>query len=146
LPAGALDAERASWAQAAADLADSQGRLLLKICGRELLHKTELGGVRVLKLASGDRHQEILAAAARLEAAVAAGEHRGHLEGLLACGFVAHQPNTPGQEVLLSLRQDPAFGPVVVVGVGGTLTEWYGRGSGGRSTLILPARDLTAGP
>ncbi len=56
-------------------------------------------------------------------------------EGILVCGFVPHQPNRPGQEVLLGLRQDDAFGPVVVVGIGGTLTEWYGA----RGTTVFPA-------
>ena len=66
------------------------------------------------------------------------------VEGFLAGAFVSHKTNTPGQEVLLSLKQDPAFGPCVVLGIGGTLTEWYGRGSGGGSTLILPAFGLDA--
>jgi acyl-CoA synthetase (NDP forming) len=64
---------------------------------------------------------------------------------VLACAWVPHLANQPGQEFLLSLRQDAAFGPVVVVGAGGVLTEWYGRGTGGHSRLIFPAADLQAG-
>jgi len=69
---------------------------------------------------------------------------RSDVEGFLAAAYVPHRPNLPGQELLLSVRLDPAFGPVVVVGVGGTLTEWYGRGSRGGSRVIFPAADLAA--
>jgi acyl-CoA synthetase (NDP forming) len=138
-------AARRRWAQAAVGLADDRGRLLIKVCGRDLLHKTDIGGVEVLELATADAAEDaILRAADAVISRVAEAGAAAGIEGLLACGFVAHRPNTPGQEVLLTVRQDPAFGPVVVVGVGGTLTEWYGEGSGGRSTLVLPARGLTA--
>ena len=134
------DAEaRREWARQAAALADREGRLLLKVCGRLLLHKTEVGGVRVIAAAAAAGHLTELAS---LEAALDSADQSAAVEGWLACGFVDHRPNVPGQEVLLALRQDPAFGPVVVIGVGGTLTEWYGHSSGGRSTLILPAGDL----
>lgn len=143
LPVDADDSAHEAWLQAAGDLADEQGRLLVKICGRDLLHKTEVGGVKVVRLPEAN-DLTVLAAAARGVRASVEGHGLGdQIEGLLACAFVPHQPNTPGQEVLLGLRQDPAFGPVVVAGIGGTLTEWYGQASAGRSTLILPARGLT---
>ncbi|MBD3221755.1 hypothetical protein GF314_10985 [bacterium] len=145
LPWPAGDDERAGWIAQAASLADDDGRLLVKVCGRRILHKTDVGGVRVVRLAGADDPLEAIDdVAAEILRDVAAADHADDIEGLLACAFVPHAPNTPGQEALLTLRQDPAFGPVVVVGVGGTLTEWYGRGSGGRSTLVFPARGLTA--
>lgn len=143
LAAGATAAVRQAWAEESQVLADGDGRLLVKVCGRDLLHKTDIGGVRIVQLAPGcDRSAAVLEAADTVLRA--AREHgRGkEIEGYLACGFVAHRPNTPGVEALLTLKQDPAFGPVVVVGIGGTLTEWYGGGSGGRSTLVFPARGL----
>ncbi|HOX26213.1 MAG TPA: acetate--CoA ligase family protein [Candidatus Krumholzibacteria bacterium] len=147
LPLPADPAARLAWAREAAALADRHGRLLVKVCGRRILHKTELGGVAVVDVTAGpggNPAARIAAAAERVLDAVASAGRAPDVEGLLACGFVEHRPNTPGQELLLTLRQDPAFGPVVVVGIGGTLTEWYGQGSGGRSTVILPARELEA--
>ncbi len=143
LPKGTSTLARSEWAREAAALVDAEGRLLLKVLGRELLHKSDVGGIRSLVLADRQDVGRLLAEAdallAGLPPAAAAAA-----EGVLACGFVPHRPNLPGQELLLSLRQDPAFGPVVVVGIGGLLTEWYGRGSGGRSRLIFPAGGLTA--
>lgn len=130
------------WAEQAAGLADPQGRLLLKVVGRGILHKTEAGGVRVMQLGQDDPVTEITEAARTLLAHLAEGGCADLVEGVMAGAFVPHQANRPGQEVLISLRQDPAFGPCVVVGVGGTLTEWYGKGSGGRSTVVFPAEGL----
>ena len=76
----------------------------------------------------------------RLKGSLVQGGVTQPVEGFLAGAFVPHQPNRPGQEVLLSLKQDRAFGPCVVVGIGGTLTEWYGQT--GHSTLIFPAVGL----
>ena len=114
---------------------------MLKVVGRDLLHKSDVGGVAVHRVGAG---ADLPAAADELLAAVRGRAGEAAVEGCLACAFVPHRANQPGQEVLLSLRQDPAFGPVVVVGVGGLLTEWYGRGTGGRSRLILPAAGLDA--
>ena len=145
LPLAAETTARSEWAQAAMALADTEGRLLVKICGRRLLHKTELHGLEIVRSGRGSSLADlILAAADRVVAAACDAGRQDDVEGVLACGFVEHHANTPGQEVLLTLKQDSAFGPVVVVGVGGTLTEWYGRGSGGGSTIIFPARGLEA--
>ena len=142
LPCDADPVARGAWAATAAGLGEAHGRVVLKICGRDILHKSDVGGV-VIAAADGGA-AALLVAADRLSAAVAPRVPAGSIEGVLACAWVPHLANQPGQEFLLSLRQDPAFGPVVVVGVGGLLTEWYGRGTEGRSRLIFPAADLQA--
>ena len=45
---GSSELELKNWAAKAAGLADDEGRILLKIVGRNILHKTEAGGVAVL--------------------------------------------------------------------------------------------------
>ena len=131
----------AQWADSGVELAGDQRRLLLKVVGRDILHKTEIGGVRILDLTDvPDPAGHISEEVDRLKGSLVQGGASLPVEGFLAASFVPHQPNRPGQEVLLSLKQDRAFGPCVVVGVGGTLTEWYGQA--GRSTLIFPAEGL----
>jgi acyl-CoA synthetase (NDP forming) len=132
-------ADLGAWAAGACRLADAEGRLVLKLVGRDILHKTEAGGVRILRLDPDDAAAGLAASGEDL---LASARQRGvaGVEGLLAAAFVPHAANRPGQEVLLTLRQDPAFGPCVVIGVGGTLTEWHGAAA----TLILPAHGLEA--
>ncbi|MCP4570752.1 MAG: hypothetical protein GY838_00200 [bacterium] len=139
LSADADAAATAAWTEEAAALAGEAGRVLVKVVGRTILHKTEAGGVRVVRTKGATDVADALAGMRRTVADHVPVEA---VEGWLAAGFVTHEANRPGQELLLALRQDPAFGACVVVGVGGTLTEWYGKGSGGGSTLILPAAGL----
>jgi len=145
---GAAGAEL--WSREVANGLAGQKRCLLKVVGRNILHKTDVGGVRTVELGSQPEAdaQGLVFAAEKMVTELAEGGLGAAVEGVLAAEFVPHEANRPGQEVLLSLRQDPAFGPCVVVGVGGTLTEWYGAGSGAGdtgtgSTLIFPASGLT---
>jgi len=139
LPVSADESTRRTWSRYASALQADTGRLVLKILGREILHKSDMGGVRILEPSCED---DLLAAAdemvVRLEATAP-----GACEGVLATEFVPHGANVPGQELLLSVKQDDAFGPLVIVGLGGVLTEWYGEGTDGRSRVILPVVGLT---
>jgi acetate---CoA ligase (ADP-forming) len=72
-----------------------------------LLHKTEFGGVYVdVRDPAGVRD------ACRHLRAKAGAQH-----------FVVQELVEPGVELLLGARRDPVFGPVVVLGTGGILTE-----------------------
>jgi acyl-CoA synthetase (NDP forming) len=83
--------------------------VVLKALGRTLLHKTERGLVRL------NLTDEASVADAAADVAAAAGDA---LEGFLI------QPQLAGKrEFVAGLVRDPQFGPVVMFGVGGVLTE-----------------------
>jgi acyl-CoA synthetase (NDP forming) len=113
------------------------GGIVVKIQSAEILHKTEAGGIA-------------FAAAEPAAVARAIGEVVGRvrksmpgatLSSVLLCERIPYQAHIPGNELLLSLRQDPALGPIVVVGIGGILTEWYGKLAPNRTTWVLSAHD-----
>jgi len=81
--------------------------VVVKADAAGLTHKTEVGGV-VLDVAD----------AAAVRAACAALSGRAG-----AARFVVQQRLAPGVELLLGARRDEVFGPIVVVGAGGVLTE-----------------------
>ncbi len=81
--------------------------VVLKADAAGLTHKTEAGGV-VLDVADG---ASVRAACAALRAR--AGAER----------FVVQQRVGPGVELLLGARRDEVFGPIVILGAGGVLTE-----------------------
>ena len=141
LPANYSPAQGEIWADQALGLAGPEKRILLKVVGREILHKTDIGGVKLLSI-EGLTGKDVLEEINAMKSLLAEGGNVDAVEGFMAGAFIPHKANTPGQEVLISLRQDPAFGPCVVLGIGGTLTEWYGKGTQGNSTLILPALNL----
>jgi acyl-CoA synthetase (NDP forming) len=91
--------------------------LVLKAFGAGLLHKTEVGAVRL-----GLQHDELGEAArqmtARLEAA-----------GLRPAGFlVEEQCRREGIELIVGLVERPPYGHLALLGLGGTLTEVIDRG------------------
>jgi acetyl coenzyme A synthetase (ADP forming)-like protein len=101
----------------------------LKAAAGALVHKSDLGGVR-LDLADADEVREAFAAmTARL----------GPSMGAAVIQAIA----APGVETIVGVVQDPAFGPLIMFGLGGVATDLLGD----RAFRILPlttaeARDL----
>jgi acyl-CoA synthetase (NDP forming) len=86
--------------------------VVLKLCSLDVIHKSDVGGVR---LGLGD--ETAIAAAFDELAALAAG--RG-----ARFGGVLVQAQVPADvEIIVGARHDPVFGPVVLVGLGGVLAE-----------------------
>ncbi len=90
------------------------GPAVLKVESRDLPHKTEVGGV-VVGLEAADRiraaHDQILAAVRR------------HRPDAAIDGVAVHRMVPASCELLIGVRRDPVFGPLAVVGAGGTAAE-----------------------
>ena len=112
-------------------------RVVLKIHSADILHKTEAGGLAFCEAEPRRVAEEARALVARVREA----RPDAALDGVLVCRRVPFARDVPGTEALLALRSDPAFGPVVVLGLGGVLTEWYGALGPGRSTWVVSAHD-----
>lgn len=104
--------ERAAPAEAA-PAADRLGYpLVAKAIAPGVLHKSDVGGVRLGLRSAAD----VAAAVAAIEAAMR--EIGAPLEGVLLQREIAG-----GVEALVGVTTDPTFGPVVVCGLGGVLVE-----------------------
>jgi len=89
----------------------------LKVQSPDLPHKTEVGGVRlglVDREAVADAYEAIIAAARRFCP-------DARIEGVLA-----QKMAPPGYEMVVGMVNDPTFGPVMMVGWGGTTVELMG--------------------
>ncbi|WP_405530539.1 acetate--CoA ligase family protein [Streptomyces canus] len=83
------------------------GPVVVKILDAEILHKTEVGGVQV-----GIRtHEELDDALDRMPASPA---------------LLVEQMAPAGPELIVGVRRDPVFGPVLALGAGGTAAEILG--------------------
>jgi acetyl coenzyme A synthetase (ADP forming)-like protein len=99
--------------QAARAAAAMKGDVALKIVAPGVIHKSDVGGVRLdLKGASAVRR-----AARSMAAAVRAAT------GQPASGFVLQRMAPVGVELLVGMVNDPHFGPTVACSPGGTLVE-----------------------
>jgi acetate---CoA ligase (ADP-forming) len=102
----------ASPAEVGAAAQELGGHVAVKAMGRELVHKTELGAVR-LGLASPAEAER---AGAEIDAALgSAGRARE--------AFLVQKMIESGVEMLIGVVGDPVFGPVVACGAGGVQAE-----------------------
>jgi acyl-CoA synthetase (NDP forming) len=85
--------------------------LVVKAFGPGIVHKTELGAVRL-----GVTGQTVESAAAAMGTALAE-------SGVTRPGFLVEEQATPGVELLVGVVRHDGVGPVALVGLGGTLTE-----------------------
>jgi acyl-CoA synthetase (NDP forming) len=90
-------------------------KVVVKVISPEILHKSDVGGVKVVE----HRREAIVAAVADMEA---------RLAGRAIVGFTLNQffryDTTIGSELILGLRWTADFGAVVTLGAGGIYTEF----------------------
>ena len=86
----------------------------LKIVSPDIFHKSEVGGI-ALKL---DDEAEVQAAFAAMLARVRERQPGARIEGVLVT-----QMAPPGHELIVGMRRDPQFGPLLMFGLGGIYVE-----------------------
>ncbi|MFJ2211534.1 acetate--CoA ligase family protein [Streptomyces sp. NPDC101062] len=105
-----------SPAEAAEAAAGTGFPVVMKIASPDIPHKTEIGGV-VLGVADAEA---AAAAFTTLTARAAAARPDARVEGVLVS-----RTAPPGAEVIVGVRRDPVFGPVVMFGTGGVRAELF---------------------
>ena len=124
----AADAEQAV-AHASALFAEG-ATVVLKIMSRDIVHKSDVGGV-VLNLTSPDA---VRAATADILARAKALRPEARISGVIVQAMVVR---AKARELILGLADDPTFGTVIVFGRGGTAVEIIND-----KALALPPLDL----
>jgi acyl-CoA synthetase (NDP forming) len=121
----------ASTPDQVAEISASMGRpVAVKVASRSIVHKSDLGGVRLGLSTADEARSAALSILERLEA-----------EGLAdqLDGFVVQEMGpSDATELFVGMTQDPLFGPLIAVGAGGTLVELLGD----VSVRITPLTDL----
>ncbi|MGN6570708.1 MAG: acetate--CoA ligase family protein, partial [Pseudolabrys sp.] len=90
------------------------GNVVVKILSRDVLHKSEIGGVAV-DVAPADVVRTCEAMAARFAQAARAQPQ----------GFLVQELVTGGVELILGYAQDAQLGPAILLGMGGVAAELY---------------------
>src|SRR6478736_2693814 len=124
----ATDAEQAV-AHASAIFAQGS-TVVLKIMSRDIVHKSDVGGV-VLNLISAEA---VRAATSEILARAKAMRPEARISGVMVQAMVLRPK---ARELILGLADDPTFGTVVVFGRGGTAVEIIND-----KALELPPLDL----
>jgi acetyltransferase len=124
----AADVEQA--VACAAQLFAQGATVVLKIMSRDIVHKSDVGGV-VLNLTTSDA---VRAAATEILARAKALRPEARIGGVIVQAMVVR---AKARELILGLADDPTFGTVVVFGRGGTAVEIIND-----KALALPPLDL----
>jgi acyl-CoA synthetase (NDP forming) len=90
------------------------GPLVLKAWGPGLLHKSDVGAVRL-----GVRPDELLPATAQMRRSLAEA-------GMSPWGFLVEEQHPGGTELIVGVVRDETFGHVLLLGLGGVATELLG--------------------
>jgi acetyltransferase len=101
--------------EAAASAASIGFPVALKIRAASIVHKTEAGGV-VLDLAN---EQQVMAAADALAKAARTAHPQAKIDGFLVQEMVS------GVETIVGAHSDPLYGPLLLLGSGGTMVELF---------------------
>ena len=88
--------------------------VVLKAVSRDIVHKSDVGGVRAGLTTSA----EVATAAREMAASLARVAPQARLDGYLVQETIGGEA-----EVIVGARRDPQFGPVVMVGLGGIAVE-----------------------
>ena len=107
----------AASADEAAGMAERIGYpVVMKIVSPQLLHKSDVGGIR-LNLADGAAVRRAYNA---MMAEIGAARPDAQLEGVMIERMAPR-----GQEVIIGMRRDPGFGPLMMFGLGGIYVELF---------------------
>jgi acetyltransferase len=90
------------------------GKVVMKIVSPDILHKTDVGGVR-LSLSS---EEEVARAFVEITSAV-----RRRAPSAWVAGVSVQEMVEGGREVILGMSRDPQFGPLLMFGMGGIYVE-----------------------
>ncbi|RJR32923.1 MAG: CoA-binding protein [Deltaproteobacteria bacterium] len=108
------------WVRAAVDAVQAAEEfgypVAVKIISPDIVHKFEVGGVKTHLHTAGEvrrAYDQVLADARKLRPQAA-------LAGVLVQKMAA-----PGTEMILGMTRDPLFGPLLMIGLGGTLVEIF---------------------
>jgi acetyltransferase len=117
-------------AEVAAPLLAEHGSVAVKIWSRDIVHKSDVGGVQ-LGLSTVDAVRKTTA---DMIARVRSLKPDARIAGVIVQPMI-HRPKA--RELILGIADDPTFGPVVLFGHGGTATEVIND-----KALALPPLDL----
>lgn len=102
-------------AEEAAAFAEEIGYpVAVKIASADILHKTEYGGVSLGLTDKSGVHDAVSGMAAKIPEA---------LPDAKIDGYLVSEMITGGVETIIGITSDPTFGPVITLGLGGTLVE-----------------------
>jgi acyl-CoA synthetase (NDP forming) len=141
-----LTVPHSCFVSSAAELSDDtlgelgSTEVVVKVVSPDILHKSDVGGVKI----AGKDLESVRSCVETMAKEVGRRAPDAGIDGYFIVEKIEFVADAPGTELLLSLRRDEAFGPVLTCGPGGLLAEWFGKLSSGRAHAMCSAVDFDA--
>ncbi len=114
-------------------------KIVIKVVSRDIIHKQKLGGVKIV-----NKHDHIFVQYVidkmKEEVLLHYEGESPHIEGFLIVEFVEFSSGL-GNELLLGIKSDRAFGPVITLSKGGDDAEFFAKYYD-KANLVLPHLNL----
>jgi len=105
----------ASDVEEAVKVAEKAGYpVVMKIVSEDILHKSDSGGIAL----NIDNSEQLRVEYSAMMSRIAKNEPQAHIRGVMVEKMAAK-----GLEVIVGMRRDPTFGPLMMFGLGGTMVE-----------------------
>jgi len=104
------------FAQAAAIAGDIGYPVALKVVSEQILHKSDMGGIAL----NIDSDRALKNAIEAMKEKISAGA-----KGAAIDGYLVEKMAPEGLEVIVGMRRDPTFGPLMMFGLGGVYVELF---------------------
>lgn len=87
----------------------------VKVVSSEIIHKSDVGGVKI----GINNNQQLIQAISEIESNIKKKQSQAKIDGYLIGEMV------DGLQIILGMKRDPQFGPLIMVGLGGIYTEIF---------------------
>ena len=104
------------FAQAAGIAADIGYPVALKVVSEQILHKSDMGGIKLNIISDSALKNAIEAMKEKIAAAA---------KDAAIDGYLVEKMAPEGLEVIVGMRRDPTFGPLMMFGLGGVYVELF---------------------
>ncbi len=102
-----------------------RGKMVLKVVSRDLVHKQKYGGVKMIKT-SDPLYVRYVISAMREEIYSHFEDKKPRIDGFMIVEHISFKQGL-GYEILFGAREDPSFGPVLMLSKGGDDAEFFAK-------------------
>lgn len=113
--------------------------VMIKVVSREIVHKAKAGGVKRVRNEEIRFIRFMIHEMAKEISGEGTGGAKPRIEGFLITEYLAHTQSL-GNEVMMGIKEDPAFGPVLMMSKGGDDAEFFSKYYDA-ANLFLPPLD-----
>jgi 3-hydroxypropionyl-CoA synthetase (ADP-forming) len=119
------------------------GRIVVKVVSRDLIHKQKYGGVKVIETDDPLYVRYVISTMRNEVASHFEGDKKPRIDGFMLVEHISFKQGL-GFEILFGAKEDPSFGPVLMLSKGGDDAEFFAKYYDPANLYLSPLTDEEA--